>query len=147
MRMMKTGWYGSRALSLVVVPLFVGCDDATGPTPAELQGAYEASVLTIQYPDRAEDGLLGGGSIELVLLPNGLTEGELFLPGGGEAGTDLRASLSGSWSLSGGIVRLEHAADTFLRDVELGVVGNRLLGQGDFGDFMIFVIFDRVAST
>lgn len=145
--MIKVGWYGGGALSLVVVPLSVGCDDATGPSMDNLAGAYEASVLTIQYPDRAEDGLSGGGSIELVLLPNGLTEGEISLPGGAEAGTDLRASLSGSWSLSEGIVRLEHAADTFLRDVELGVIGDRLLGQADFSDFMIFVILDRVAST
>jgi hypothetical protein len=41
-------------------------------------------------------------------------------------------SLEGTWSLSGDQVSLEHEADTFLRDMDLLLDGDRLVGEETF---------------
>jgi len=108
------------------------CKDQA-PTIEELVGVYEAIVFTTEEDGTTIDRLATGASITLTLELEGSTTGRLFVPGGGEDGSDLDAELTGSWTLNGDTVELSHAADTFLRDMTFTAEGMQLSGQATFG--------------
>lgn len=124
-------------------PLFAmmltACSDSpTEPGPLTVQavaGVYGANgafgTFTFMTVDNGEvtDWLDAGASISLRLNTDGTTEGELFIPGAGEDGSDVEENLTGTWHLAGGAVTLVHDADTFLRDMPLTIVAGRLEGD------------------
>jgi hypothetical protein len=123
--------------------MLTACSDSpTEPGTLTVQavaGVYGASgafgTLTFATIDSGAvtDWLEAGASISLRLNTDGTTEGELFIPGADEDGSDVEESLTGTWSLAGSVVTLEHDADTFLRDMPLTIVGGRLEGERIFG--------------
>jgi hypothetical protein len=123
--------------------MLTACSDSPtepGPLTAEaVAGVYGASgafgtlTFTTVSSGDVTNWLDAGASISLRLNTDGTTEGELFIPGADEDGSDVEESLTGTWHLAGGAVTLEHDADTFLRDMPLTIVGGRLEGDRTFG--------------
>lgn len=129
---------------VLILPALLACGDATSPTIATVAGSYVATLFTVQDgATPAEDLIAGGGLITLTLRTDRTTSGRLFVPGGGEMGQDFDVDLAGTWTLDGTIVTLDHAADTFLRDMPLTVANNRLEGQHIFGSATVSVELER----
>ena len=128
------------------IPLFAmmltACSDSpTEPDPLTVEavagvygasGAFGALTFTTVNSGDVTDWLDAGASISLRLNTDGTTEGELFIPGADEDGSDVEENLTGAWHLTGNAVTLEHDADTFLRDMPLTIVGGRLEGDRTF---------------
>lgn len=134
-------WSPVRAAGLALALAATGACYGDGPSLPEpeqalvgtytAEGTFGAVVFTTQEPGGSEtvDWLARGASIRLVLNADMTTTGRLFVPGADEDGGDIDEDLVGTWSLHGGVVRLSHEADTFLRDLDLTVDGNRLVGE------------------
>lgn len=129
------------ACSVVVVGCGEGID--ADPTMTLVAGDYVASdgmgglsLVTTGVNGDTIDWLASGASIELALDLDGTTSGRMFVPNGDEDGGDFDADLVGTWSIQGSVVRLEHDADTFLRDIHLdyedGVLRGSFTGDEPF---------------
>jgi hypothetical protein len=112
-----------------VIALFVNvalaCSNSTGPSVQAVAGTDAAMQLNTTEAGTTTNQLASGASIALTLNANGTTSGRW--PG------QLDADLAGTWSLNGNTVRLSQPADTFLRDMDLRVRGNTLVGDQTFG--------------
>jgi hypothetical protein len=95
------------------------------------EGAFGAVAFTTTRQDGTEtvDWLAKGASIRLDLHEDMTTSGRLYVPGADEGGGDMDEDLTGTWTLQGNRVSLDHEADTFLRDMDLVFDGERLLGE------------------
>ena len=51
--------------------------------------------------------------------------------------------LDGTWAQTGDVVRLQHSADTFLRDIDLVLSGNKLTGQMSDPTFVLSIVFTK----
>lgn len=125
------------------------CGDAAGPTPATMEvvaGSYVVAVFETTTDGATTDQLGAGSSLTLNLSPIGTTSGRLFVPGGAEDGGDFEADLTGTWSLSDNEVRLDHPADTFLRDMILDYDNGVLSGSATFGDTQVTVELHQVVE-
>jgi len=131
---------------LVAVALATACSDSTAPTMESVAGTYTASTFTALEAGTTTDILAAGGSITLTLAIPGTTTGRVFVPGGGENGEDFDEDLSGTWTLQDSTVTLDHAADTFLRDMPLTVRGLQLSGQETFGGVTVTVVLTKSQS-
>ena len=58
-------------------------------------------------------------------------------------GGGLDEDLAGTWTVVPGTVLFEHDADTFIRDMQFGVEGERLVGEGTFDDVTVRVELGR----
>ena len=125
----------------VLVPL--ACGNSTAPTMESVAGTYSIRTFTVQEGTTTTDLLAGGGFIWLTLSEGGATAGHVFVPGGGEDGGDLDEDLTGTWTLTGTRVSLDHEADTFLRDMTFIVSGTSLSGAETFGEVTITVMLDK----
>ncbi len=121
----------------------LGCSDSTEPTMESVAGTYTATTFSIGVGDSSTDLLATGGSITLTLNANGGTTGRIVIPGLGEGGSDFDEALTGTWALVGTTVTLDHAADTFLRDMSFTVSGDRLSGEMTFGEETITVVLEK----
>lgn len=142
---------------LLAVTLLTGCGESTGPTavtPQAVAGSYVAArgstgapaygtlTFTTTANGTTTDQLARGAQVQLALTPGGATTGRLVVPNdGANAGID--ADLAGTWALGGTTVRLQHAADTFLRDMTLTVAGDRLTGDATFSGIRVRVVLQR----
>lgn len=129
--------------TLILVPLAIACNETAGPSVGTVAGVYVATTFTSTSNGVATNYLAEGGNILVLLANSGITEGQLVVPGGNDDGSTLIADLTGTWALSGSTVELDHAADTFLRDMSFTVSGTRLLGDATFGDLRIQVTLAR----
>ncbi len=100
--------------------------DSTGPEP--VPGTYVATTLTVTDNGETINALDRGVSIQLTLRANGTTTGVFHFPAGYESGEPAEnIALDGTWSRNGNIITFDQpGADTFLRDAEFRVRGNRL---------------------
>ena len=130
-----------RAILALGVVLSVGalgaCDDddesPTGnqnPTMASVAGTYEATTLIATEEGQPFDVLADNAANEVTvtLTSTGTTTGRMFFVGLDDDGGDLDMDLTGTYTLSGNTLRFSHGADTFLRDADLTVSGNRITG-------------------
>jgi hypothetical protein len=117
----------------------VACGESTEPTVDSVAGSYTATAFTVTEGGSTTDVLADGGSITLTLNTGGSAAGRLFVPGGAEDGSDFDEDLTGTWTLTGTAVSLDHAADTFLRDMTFTVSADRLTGQETFAEATIAV--------
>lgn len=138
MKTQRPGRMTSAILAAMVVT--AGCGDDGQSPDAQLalvagtysaEGSFGAVVFTTTRPDGTEtvDWLARGASIRLSLHEDMTTSGRLYIPGGDEDGGDMDEDLTGTWTLRGNRVSLDHEADTFLRDMDLFVDGGRLEGE------------------
>lgn len=128
------------AMVMTAMLMAAGCGDDGQSLDAQLarvagtysaEGAFGAVVFTTSRPDGTEtvDWLARGASIRLSLHEDMTTSGRLYIPGGDEDGGDMDEDLTGTWTLQGDRVSLDHEADTFLRDMDLYFDGERLEGE------------------
>lgn len=116
-------------ITLVVAPLAIACRETAGPSIGTVAGVYAATTFTSTTNGATTNHLAEQAQILIVLHTDGSTEGQLFVPGGNDDGSDVNEELTGIWTLSGSTVALDHTADTFLRDMPFTVSGTRLLGD------------------
>lgn len=128
--------------SLLAASLFGACsnDGGTAPEPqlAQLAGTYAAEgefgafTITTTGPgaDQTIEWVALGAFVRLDLRADGTTSGRFFVPGVSDDGDggDLDEDLTGTWTVTAGIVRLAHDADTVLRDMDFELSGDRLVG-------------------
>ena len=139
----------------------LACSDSNGPdpiSPEQVSGSYATTVpntggsafgsLTFSSTENGVtvDQAARGAEIRLVLAGDGTTSGSLVVPDV-ELEEDQRetfvADLAGTWRLEGNVVKLNHGADTFLRDIPLTVNDNRLEGERTFGNVRVRVVLAR----
>ena len=96
---------------------------ARGSSAGDAAGAYAATSFTLNQGGPEEDLLAQGSSITLTLLADGTTTGHMFVPAALTGESDFDEDLDGTWTQADDVVRLEHTADTFLRDIDLVVSG------------------------
>jgi len=147
----------ARAIALLLLPGLAACTDSDPVAPGEtlaLSGTYAAAsgeatrfgvvTFTAEVGGASRDMLAEGASIVLDLREDGTTSGRLFVRGS-EGEDDLDEDLTGTWVEESGIVRLQHAADTFLRDMDFAVDGDRLVGEAEFGGVEVHVTLEPVS--
>ena len=132
-----------RVALLTTILATAGCESSSGPSVDGVAGIYVAVTFASTTGGVTTNHLAEGGAIQLSLLANGSTTGQVLLPGGNDDGSDWIASLTGTWTLSGNTIDLDHPADTFLRDMPFSVVGTTLVGNRVFGDTRLRVTFVR----
>ncbi|HZD06265.1 MAG TPA: hypothetical protein VE173_15245 [Longimicrobiales bacterium] len=141
---MKSSRYAMRGLVCAALLGGAACSDDGGVGPRDLTvvaGSYTAEgpfgaitfITTEAGSSEETDWLARGASIVLDLKADGTTGGRLYVPGADEDGGDMDEDLTGTWSLTNGRVALDHEADTFLRDMDYTLEGNRLKGEETFG--------------
>src|SRR5262249_1821540 len=113
------------------------CSDDDPVSPSNLSGTYTATSFRLTANETTTNILQTGGTVSIQLTSAGTTIGSIHVPPlAGEPAFD--ADLSGTWSLLGnGNVRLQHSADTFLRDMELVTDDEQLIGDRVFGAVQI----------
>ena len=133
--------------AMTCILLIAACKNAYDPgiSPA---GSYEATSLVTTTNGQNTAHL--ESTISIVLTPQGTTSGHMHIvPAGGLAPVD--ADLTGTWrqigsAATGSGVDLDHAADTFLRDMPLTFSGTILRGDRTFGPTRIQLILTRTAD-
>lgn len=129
-----------------------GDDNGVGPEPitqSTVAGSYEATTLDVTIGGETTDELAGEAALSLNLAANGSTSGRLFVPEGDEDGSDLEASLAGTWTFDDSTreVEFEHEADTFVRDMTFraarGPEGLLLAGTETFDEATVEVVLAR----
>jgi hypothetical protein len=114
-------------LSVVAVAFAVACNDSFEAPPGTVPGIYAARTFTTtDSAGTTTNWISAGGSLNLILAPGGAAGGQLVIPGAGPAGSDLVASMTGTWELTGNIVHFTQTANTFVRDMPW-VAGENLL--------------------
>lgn len=103
-----------------------GCGSDTPSQPSALAGTYTATVFRVTPTGQATiDVLAQGGSLSITIASDNAASGTLSLPAS-VAGTPFTASMTGTAVQTGGTVRFEQTADTFVRDLTFTIVGNTL---------------------
>jgi hypothetical protein len=139
----------SRFILLSSAAVLAACSHPTSPAIGRIAGTYRAVTLSTTEGGVTTDWLAEGGEARLALLADGRTSGRFFLPninedGEREQGVNFEADLAGTWSVRGEIVTLDHAADTFLRDMEYQVGEGRLAAEGVFAGVTVRVVLRRL---
>lgn len=117
-------------------------------TQQEVTQAFSATTLTTTTDGSTTDQLAEGATLDITLHEDGTTTGNLFIPGGGEDGSDFDRDLSGTFSFNETTqtVKFDHAADTFVRDMTFtagqlnGTV--RLEGEETFSGTTVRVVLE-----
>jgi len=116
----------------VVVALAMSCGSSP-VEPQDLAGTYVATSLTFSGAQTG-DFLAEGGSIRITLAAAGTTTGTMVVPASlSESGSQETLDLTGTFTVTDDIVLFNHDADTFLRDADWAVDGNRLTSMPTFG--------------
>jgi hypothetical protein len=126
--------------------VMLGCGDGAAPgglTMADVAGAYQATTFERETIDGTVDQLGLGALIQVNLAASGTATGRIFIPSSAEGEADFDADLQGTWTLSGPVVRLIHAADTFLRDIAFLFTDGQLSGERTSGGATIRVTLAR----
>ncbi len=129
-------------LAALAAPLACGSDPVE-PALAEVAGAYTATAFTVVEGGTTTDLLAQGASLQLALAADRGVTGRLLIPEGNEGGGDLDASMAGTWTLEGSVVRFQQTADTFVRDMPFTVTDAGLSGDATFGDARVRVTLQR----
>ena len=124
-----------RLPQLLALAAVLACSDAPfAPTVENMAGDYTAHVLLTSDNAGAVDWIAHGATLTLGLGRDGTTSGHLFVPGGGDGGSDLDADMAGVWLLVGGKVSFGQTADTFVRNMDFVPSQDRLSGDHTFDD-------------
>jgi hypothetical protein len=121
----------------------LGPGTVASPEMAAVVGTYQATSFTMEEAGVTTDWLARGASITLTLGSDGSTRGRLFVPGGGEGGSDFDEDLTGTWELIGTTLRLRHAAATFLRQMTFSVATSRVSAEETFGGVVVRVVLSK----
>lgn len=137
-------WEVLKCLALTGIFVFAACENAFHPGIAP-DGSYELTSLVTTTNGQNTAHL--ESTISIVLTPQGTTSGHMHIVAKGELPA-LDADLTGTWRQVGSAgtgsgVDLDHAADTFLRDMPLTFNGTTLRGDRTFGGTRIELFLTR----
>jgi hypothetical protein len=104
--------------AVLLIVLVAGCSESTAPLSA-LPGTYTATIFRVT-PDgqSAIDALAGGGSLTISIAEDLTTDGVLHLPDAVSELGDFSASMAGTATVDGSVVKFVQPADSFVRDLE-----------------------------
>ena len=131
------------AICMVLLAFTAGCESSTGPDREALAGVWVATTFASWENGVTTDQLAAGSSLSISLALDGTTTGQLVIQGGNADGTDLVASMAGTWTLADGTVDFSQSADTFVRDMSFAVDGNTLKGDEIFGEARVIVTLTK----
>jgi len=106
---------------LVLAAFAIGCGGDNPVQPGNVAGVYYASQFVTTGTGGQTNQLLAGSTVNIQLLPNGSTTGQLHLVAS-PSNPALDADLAGTWTQSGNTVTFTQSADTFIRDMTFTVV-------------------------
>jgi hypothetical protein len=125
-------WLGACAVAAAVA----GCggdNDAFSPTPATVQGEYNASRFTATSSQQQINLLAVGATVHVILNANGTTTGHLSVPDLGIGIGAIEADLAGTWSLNGTTVTFSPTdPNSIIGDADFTAAQNSLDGEGEF---------------
>jgi hypothetical protein len=126
-------WLGAWSLAAAALAACGDNNDAFSPTPATVQGTYNASRFTVTTPQQTINLLPLGATVHVVLNTDGTTTGHLSVPDLGLGIGAIDADLAGTWSLSGTTVTFSPTdPNSILGDADFTAAQNSLDGEGDF---------------
>lgn len=109
-------------LAALLAVVFVGCDADSNPGPVStgdsVAGRYVATTFEAFALDDADDLLAAGGSLTIDLRSDSTASGLLIVPDVLDEDGDGQYPFGGTYSVYGDVVRFDHEADTFIRDVD-----------------------------
>lgn len=117
----------SRSPIALALLLAVGCggsDDPVSPALGSVAGHYVATSLTTNTLGVTTNELATGSEVSLTLREDGSATGNIYI-----ASFEHRETFEGTWKLERGVVELDSPSDGLLRDVDLAVRGNTLVGD------------------
>ena len=139
----------SRRLMLLAAAASLGCNDFAGP-PTRLAGTYVASDFWIGHIEGANvvevNQLIRGAALTITLTADGRTRGSLFVPTGNADGSDLVASMTGSWFVSNGSVYFRQQARTFMAAVPFVIASPSLRAYRWLDTTLVGVTLTRAPS-
>ena len=112
-------------ISYILLPLLTifgirlsGCDAIEdGPvTNVDVPGQYEAAVFEADIDGNVVDVLAAGGALTITLREDGTVAGRLLIPEALADGEEGDLPFAGTYFVFGNNVRIDHEADTFVRD-------------------------------
>lgn len=116
-----------------------GDDDPVAPIArSDVVGHYVATSLTTNTLGITTNELATGSRVTLTLREDGTASGDIYI-----ASFEHRETFDGTWELERGIVELDSPTDGLLRDVELTVRGNTLVGDRSMGLTRIHLVLTR----
>jgi hypothetical protein len=127
-------WLGAWSLAAAALTACGDNNDAFSPTPATVQGTYNASLFTATSDALGTVNLLAlGATVHVVLNADGTTTGHLSVPDLGTGIGAVDADLAGTWSLSGTTVTFSpNDPNSIIGDADFTAAQNSLDGQGAF---------------
>jgi hypothetical protein len=135
-------WLGAWSVAALALAA-CGDDDGFSPTPATVQGTYNASRFTATSSQGTINLLALGATVHVVLNADGTTTGHLSVPDLGTGEGAIEADLTGTWTLSGSTVTFNQTADTFIRDADFTAAQNSLDGEGTFEDVTVHLTLTK----
>ena len=126
-----------------MTPFLTPCGEDQPAAPPNIVGSY-TTAFTVTKGGTTTSVLAQGGALALVLNPQGATGGYLHIPGSVTGDVDEDDDLTGTWTRSGNTVKLDHTAETFLRDMPLTIQGGSLVGDRTFRTFRVQVTLIRI---
>jgi hypothetical protein len=114
-------------LALSLAAACGGDDDPVSPTTS-VAGHYVATSLTTNTLGITTNELATGSRVSLTLREDGTATGDIYI-----ASFEHRETFQGTWTVERGVVELSSPTDGLLRDVDLEVRGNTLVGDRWFG--------------
>lgn len=115
--------------AIVCAASLTACGGDGGPTGAGggggagLAGNYTATQWVTTGGSGQTDQIVAGSTLTITLNANGSTSGHMHLVSSGNT-PGVEADMAGTWSQVGSVVRFSQNADTFVRDMQFGVVAN-----------------------
>ena len=116
------------ALALLLASACGGDDDPVSPTQSSVAGHYVATSLTTNTLGITTNELATGSAVSLTLREDGSATGDIYI-----ASFDHREAVQGTWKLERDVVQLDSPTEGLLRDVDLSVRGNTLVGDRFWG--------------
>lgn len=138
------------AAAVLAIALGACGDGGGGPPAVNVTGTYNATFFTVTpVGGAAIDVLLapGGGSLTITLNANLTTSGTLVVPASRQPPSpppvNINASMAGTYTVAGGVVNFDQAANTFMKDLPFSVQGGTLVGSATFGTNIINVVLSK----
>jgi len=137
-------WLGAWSLAAAALTACGDDNGAFSPTPATVQGTYNASLFTVTDGQNTINLLPLGATVHVVLNPDGTTTGHLSVPDLGFGIGAVDADLAGTWSLSGTTVTFSPTdPNSIIGDANFTAAQNSLDGQGDFQGHTIHLTLSK----
>lgn len=135
-------WLGRAAVTAALGVL--GCSSSTGTIPRNTVITYTAILWTITDTGVETNALQAGATLDLELTEDGRVSGTLFMPAAINNGADLTADMTGTYTITQGILRFAQTADTFVREVGWDVDGQQLIASEVVDGADVFLILSTV---